>query len=61
MIKKKEMVYSFGQMEGSMKEVGRMVNNMVKVITHQLQEKSNMENGKKENDFNGFHDHKSSS
>ena len=48
-------------MEGSMKEGGRMVNNMVKVITHQLQEKSNMENGKKENDFNGFHDHKSSS
>ena len=50
------MVYSFGQMEGSTKEVGRMENNTVKVITHLPQEKLNMENGKKENVFNGFHE-----
>ena len=50
------MVYSFGQMEGNMREVGRMENNMAKVITHLLQEKSSMENGKKENVFNGFHE-----
>jgi len=55
-IKRKVMVYSFGQMEESMKEAGRMANNMVKGITHLLQEKSSMENGKKENAFNGFHD-----
>ncbi len=50
------MVYSFGQMEGSTKEVGRMENNTVKVITHLPQEKLNMENGKKENVLNGFHE-----
>ena len=55
-IKKKDMVYSFGQMEGSTKEVGRMENNTVKVITHLPQEKLNMENGKKENIFSGFHE-----
>ena len=50
------MVYSFGLMVGSMKGVGRMENNTVKVITHLPQEKLNMENGKKENVFNGFHE-----
>ena len=48
------MVYSFGLMEESTKEVGRMENNTVKVITHLPQEKLNMENGKKENAFSGF-------
>jgi len=57
MIKKKVMVYSFGQMEGNMREVERMENNTAKVITHLRQEKSSMENGKKENVFNGFHEH----
>jgi len=33
-----------------------MENNTVKVITHLPQEKLNMENGKKENVFNGFHE-----
>ena len=50
------MVYSFGLMVGSTKGVGRMENNTVKVITHLPQEKLNMENGKKENVFNGFHE-----
>ena len=50
------MVYSFGLMVGSMKGVGRMENNTAKVITHLPQEKLNMENGKKENVFNGFHE-----
>ena len=50
------MVYSFGLMVGSTKGVGRMENNTVKVITHLLQEKYNMENGKKENVLNGFHE-----
>lgn len=53
------MVYFIGQMVGNMKVVGRMVNNMVKVTIHPHQEKLSMENGKKENAFNGFHDHKS--
>ena len=37
------MVYSFGLMEGSTKEVGRMENDTVKVIKNLLQEKLNME------------------
>jgi hypothetical protein len=39
MIKKKEMVYSFGLMEGSMKAAGRMESNTVLGIIHQPQEK----------------------
>jgi len=50
MIRRKVTVYSTGQMAESMKEDGKMVNNMVLVHIHQQVAKPNKANGKRVKD-----------
>ena len=53
-IKKKEKVFSSGQMEESTRVVGKTVNNMVLVLTPLQVVKQSKESGKKEKDSTGF-------
>jgi hypothetical protein len=52
-IKKKDMVTFIGLMEGNMRGVGKMENNMELVSIHLRVEKLNRVNGRTERDFNG--------
>jgi hypothetical protein len=52
-IKKKDMVTFIGLMEGNMRGVGKMENNMELVSIHLQVEKLNRVNGRMERDFNG--------
>jgi hypothetical protein len=52
-IKKKDMVTFIGLMEGNMRGVGKMENNMELVSIHLQVEKLNRVNGRTERDFNG--------
>ncbi len=52
-IKKKDMVTFIGLMEGNMRGVGKMENNMELVSIHPQVEKLNRVNGRMERDFNG--------
>lgn len=54
MTRKKDTVYSTGQMAESTKVAGKMVNSMVSVHIHPQAEKPNKANGKKVKDLIGF-------
>jgi hypothetical protein len=54
MTRKKDMVYSTGQMVESTKVAGKTVSNMVLVPTHQPVVKPNKVNGKRAKDLIGF-------